>query len=279
MRIAILTAIGLMAPWGGIIATAHAAVIADKVEFGGEGITLKATLYKPDGPGPFPVVIGMHGCDGLINAAGNPFARYREWAERLSHAGFAMLYPDSFGSRGIGNQCRSPTSARTAQAHMADAYAARKWLLTQPFVKRQNISLIGWANGGVSVLWAVRPNSKARDTEPDFRSAVAFYPGCNRLDRTAWSARIPTMILIGNADDVVSARVCEKMIAGARGRSARATIVIYPGAHHDFDQPNRSVQTHTGYAFSVDGSGRVHTGINPAARADAFKRVPRWLER
>jgi dienelactone hydrolase len=69
------------------------------------------------------------------------------------------------------------------------------------------------------------------------------------------------------------------MIAGARGRSARATIVVYPGAHHGFDLPSRAVQMHTGYAFSVDGSGRVHTGINPNARADAFKRVPHWLER
>ena len=35
----------------------------------------------------------------------------------------------------------------------------------------------------------------------------------------------------------------------------------------------------TGLAFSVDGTGRVHSGTNPAARADALKRVPAWFER
>ena len=108
---------------------------------------------------------------------------------------------------------------------------------------------------------------------------MAFYPGCRRLEATAWSARIPTLILIGGADDVVSARACEQMVAGARGRSARATIVVYPGAYHDFDHPNRAVQPRTGYAFSVDGSGRIHTGSNPTARADSRKRVLQWLER
>ena len=29
---------------------------------------LRAVLYKPDGNGPFAVVVGLHGCDGLLNA-------------------------------------------------------------------------------------------------------------------------------------------------------------------------------------------------------------------
>ena len=69
------------------------------------------------------------------------------------------------------------------------------------------------------------------------------------------------------------------MVAGAKGRSARVVIHVYPGAYHDFDHPNRRLQVRTGYAFSADGSGRVHTGTHPAARADALKRVPEWLKR
>jgi dienelactone hydrolase len=69
------------------------------------------------------------------------------------------------------------------------------------------------------------------------------------------------------------------MVAGARGRSAGTSIVVYPGAYHDFDHPNRPLQVRSGYAFTSDGAGKVHTGTNPAARADALKRVPRWLAR
>jgi dienelactone hydrolase len=146
-------------------------------------------------------------------------------------------------------------------------------------VNSGRISLLGWSNGGISVLWAVRRRAAGSDKRPDFRAAVAFYPGCGRLDNTAWSARIPTLILVGSVDDWVSARACEQMVADARGRSARTSIIVYPSAYHDFDHPNQPVQVRTGNAFSIDGSGRVHTGTNPAARADALRRVPQWLSR
>jgi dienelactone hydrolase len=90
---------------------------------------------------------------------------------------------------------------------------------------------------------------------------------------------VPTLILIGAADDAASPLDCERMVAGAKGRSARIAIVVYPGAVHDFDHPNRPVQVRTGYAFSADGSGRIHTGTNAVARADSLKRVSQWLAR
>jgi dienelactone hydrolase len=257
-----------------------AAPSAEPIEIQSGDIVLKATLFRPDGPGPFPVVVGMHGCEGLLNSAGNLSSRYRDWADRLGKAGYAVLYPDSYGSRGLGPQCRTrPAKVRTDRERVADVTAAREWLQSQDFIKADRVSLVGWDSGGISVLWVVRPRAALRDDRPDFRSAIALYPGCSRLDTTAWSARVPTLILIGSADDQASAKVCERMAAGAHGRSARAVIVVYPGAHHDFDHPSRTLQLRTGYAFSVDGSGKVHTGTNPAARADAHKRVPKWLAR
>jgi dienelactone hydrolase len=260
-------------------AATAATAAPDSVEIPNGDIKLKALLFKPDGPGPFPAVLAMHGCEGLLNSPGVLSSRYHDWADRLNKAGFAVLYADSYGSRGQGNQCRTRTTVRTDRERMADANAARTWLQAQPFVKPEHVSLLGWSSGAISVLWSARPRAKPHDDKPDFRSAVAFYPGCRRLDTAAWSARVPTLILIGSADDVVSARACEQMVAGARGRSARATIIVYQGAYHDFDHPNRAVQTRTGYYFSVDGSGRIHTGSNPAARADSHRRVLQWLAR
>ena len=111
----------------------------------------------------------------------------------------------------------------------------------------------------------------------DFRSAVAFYPGCRRLRETAWSTRVPTLVLIGSADDWTPASTCQQMVAGAHGRSARAEIVVYPGAHHDFDRANAPLRLRTGLVNTADPSGNAHGGTNPAARADALKRVPQWL--
>jgi dienelactone hydrolase len=245
----------------------------------GENV-LKAVLYRPDGDGPFPAVVALHGCEGLHGPNGSVAPLYRDWAERLNKAGFAVLYPDSYGSRDLNTPCRNrAVILRTNRERIGDAAVAREWLQSQPFIKSDRISLLGWSSGAVTVLWAVRPSARARDAKPDFRSAVAFYPGCTRLEITAWSARIPTLILAAGADDWSSAKACEQMVAGARGRSAHASIVVYPGAHHDFDHPNRPLQVRSGYAFSVDNSGKVHSGTNSAARADAIRRVTQFLSR
>ncbi len=242
---------------------------------------LKALLFRPDGQGPFPAVVGLHNCTGLRNSAGVVGARYRDWGERLAKSGFVVLLPDSNGSRGIGSQCNvRARSLRTDRERVADADAARTWLQAQTWVAADRVSLLGWSSGGIAALWSVRARTQPQGKDgPDFRSAVALYPGCRRLSNAAWSARVPTLILIGRADDQASAAICQQMVAGARGRSARVEIHVYPGAHHDFDHPSRPLQTRTGLAFSVDGSGRVHSGTHPAARADALKRVPAWFER
>jgi len=240
---------------------------------------LKALLFRPEGQGPFPAVVGLHNCTGLSNSAGVLGARYRDWGESLAKSGFAVLLPDSNGSRGAGSQCALRSrSIRNDRERVADADAARAWLRSQPWVAADRVSLLGWSSGAIAALWAVRARTQPEAKDgPDFRSAVALYPGCRRLGNAAWSARVPTLILIGRADDQASAATCQQMVAGARGRSARVEIRVYPGAHHDFDHPNRPLELRTGFAFSVDGSGRGHTGTDPAARADALKRVPAWF--
>jgi len=75
------------------------------------------------------------------------------------------------------------------------------------------------------------------------------------------------------------AEICEQMVAGTRGRSARVSIVVYPGAHHQFDRPNFPVREVDETADATEESGNAHIGTNPAARADALKRVPDWLMR
>jgi dienelactone hydrolase len=188
-----------------------------------------------------------------------------------------VLLPDSNGSRGLGSQCGARSrSMRVERELVADANAARVWLQAQPWVAADRVSLLGWSRGAIAALWTVRARVPVTEGA-DFRAAVAFYPGCRRLSTSAWSARVPTLILIGRADEMTSASVCQQMVAGARGRSARIEIRVYPGAHHDFDHPSRPLEMRSGFAFSVDGSGRGHTGTDPAARADAIRRVPAWL--
>jgi dienelactone hydrolase len=269
---AVLAAVAVMA--------AATATAAEQVDIAESDATLHGILFRPEGPGPFPGVVALHGCESLINRSGKIAPHFADWGEQLVAAGLAVIFPDSFGSRGLRTQCRVfERKVRSEHERVTDANAARRWLQSQPWTIKSHVSVLGWANGGIASLWAVRPHAMPHDGGPDFRSAVALYPSCRRLSDLAWSARVPTLILIGKADDWTAPAPCEQMVAGARGRSALATLVVYPGAFHEFDRPDYPMRELTGLADTADGSGRAHIGTNAAARMDALLRVPEWLTR
>ncbi len=252
----------------------------DHVDIPDGTFTLHATLYRPEGAGPFPAVVALHDCGGLNHRPNTEAQLYAEWAKLLVADGYVVLFPDSFGSRGVGSQCRDLNrKIHASRERVVDANAARAWLQGQSYVRGDHISLLGWSNGGVAALWTVRLTKVPPAGTADFRSAVVFYPNCRRLRETAWSARVPTLVLIGSADDWTAASTCQQMVAGAHDRSARVQIVVYPGAHHEFDRANTPLRLRTGLVNTLDPSGRAHGGTNPAARADALKRVPAWFAR
>src|SRR5580658_5025141 len=96
------------------------------------GGVLHAQLYKPDGDGPFPTVIALHGCGGLAGHSEPIQTRYRDWAEQLLKGGHAVLLPDSYGSRELGPQCRVRERRVLARRErVADIVASRQWLQQQ----------------------------------------------------------------------------------------------------------------------------------------------------
>src|SRR6478735_10101443 len=87
---------------------------------------LHAQLFKPDGDGPFPVVIALHACGGLGGHSEAVQRRYRDWAEQLLKEGKAVLLPDSYGSRELGPQCRvKDRHVLARRERVADITAAR----------------------------------------------------------------------------------------------------------------------------------------------------------
>jgi dienelactone hydrolase len=240
---------------------------------------LHAQLYKPAGEGPFPTVIALHGCGGLGGHADPVLPRYRDWAERLLKSGNAVLLPDSYGSRELGPQCRvKEMHIKARRERVADIAASRAWLMKQSWVARDRVSLIGWANGASALLWAVRPQSAAREAGPDFRAAIAFYPDCRISAGLGWSARVPTLVLIGANDDVSSPQACRQMVDGAHGRSALARITVYPGAYHDFDRANTPLHAAAG-SSDATAPEHGHLGTDAVARAESQKEVAEWLAR
>lgn len=266
--------------FAGCLAVAEAAVAApaQQVDIPHEGSPLHAHVYKPDGPGPFPVVIAAHDCGGLQGRSAQVRSRYRDWTDYLTKAGYAVVLPDSYGSRDLGPQCRVKASpVRASHERVTDIQASRQWAAEQPWAQKGRISLIGWGEGADALLWAVRPQRGERGAA-DLRTAIAFYPDCRASSALGWSARVPTLVLMGADDDVNSPAACRQMVDDAKGRSAFARFVVYPRAVHAFDQANVTVQA-VDARSDPDLPERGHIGTNVKARNDALKRVVKWLAR
>jgi dienelactone hydrolase len=189
------------------------------------GDTIEAWLSKPEGLGPFPAVVSLHGCNGL-----RPALRAAE-AERLNALGYVSLVVDSFATRGIKEACIAPMPNRHA-----DALGALGFLSKLPFVDSQRIALVGRSQGGIVGLQVASATPDVYDVpeEPAYKAIVAFYPYCGAA---ADELTIPTLVMIGDADDWSPVKDCARWMARRAGRGAPVTYIVYPGAAHAFDVP------------------------------------------
>lgn len=246
----------------------------------GQPTTLTGILYRPVGEGPFPAVVGQHGCSGLRGPDGRLFGTFADWSRVLTQAGFVVLWVDSFTPRGASRVCReSPPEVAPHRARNRDAAGALMWLRDLPGVRRDRIALAGWSHGGASALATtgdLRDGTGLAATEGGFRATVAFYPGwCRARWMTGWRTTTPTLVLLGALDDWTPAEPCAEMMRAAQALASPVEFVIYPDAHHSFDAHFAPrPQTH-----AIGPRGIAPTsGANPAARADAHRRVVDFLK-
>ena len=234
---------------------------------GPNGLNLDAALVLPESGAKAPPVVALHGCSG-------PFpARDGQWAVVLAKAGHIVLLPDSFGSRGLGSQCsKTEREVTPSGLRRQDAIEAARWLVARPATSPSGVALIGWSNGGSTVLATARV---AADLPLGlFQRFAAFYPGCPSPDEDpSWKPSAPMMILMGEDDDWTPAPPCHDLAARYPNE---ITFVAYPGAYHDFDAPNRPVRVRSGAVYTATGT--AHVGTNEPARQDALARLPKWLE-
>ena len=139
----------------------------------GDPVVISAELEKPPGKGPFPAIVMLHGCSG-------PWPlRDHMWSKRLVDWGYVVLRVDSFGPRGFPEGICEHTGSVTALTRAEDAHAAKTYLKKLHHVDGNNIAVMGWSHGGMSVLWAVQ-NTYIVDTvrSDPFKAAIAIYPWC-----------------------------------------------------------------------------------------------------
>jgi dienelactone hydrolase len=243
----------------------------ERVEFvSGDGTKLSAYLIRAIGiENKSPTVIALHGCGGPMNRNGDELgSRHRAWGAILSTAGYNVLFPDSFGSRGHKSLCKVKPRPVRQRDRVADVEGTLAWLKTRAFVDQSAISVLGWSNGGGTALRVARePFARA------IRQVISFYPGCSYFIRNPKSGPVTKLkIIMGAADDWTSPVPCQ-----AVAKQWNVPIILYEGAYHSFDTPGRPVRTRTGLAFTTGGGETAHVGTHDTARRKAIAEVLQTL--
>jgi dienelactone hydrolase len=265
------------------LAAAATAGCAGKISFDnatpGTPQRIEGKLYKPDGAGPFPALVLLHGCQGVVRQT-------ETWARWLRARGYVALVVDSFGPRHDPADCKDGGDSGPSTARFDDAMGALRYLQTQPFVIPDRVASFGWSQGGLFAMSVTNgptlERARARGVtlpRAGYAAAIAMYPGGCEAYVKELVIR-PLLLLIGGADNWTPPQYCREMAAAMKARGADVTLVEYAGAYHYFDVVGQKKevlkdieQPYTPGAFGVT------VAYDPAAAADASRRIEDFLTR
>lgn len=248
---------------GWVLSAAALAATPETVTFPSkDGKTqLTGYVFKPAQPGPHPAVVMLHGRAGSYSSlkrgqhnADALTARHKLWGNFWAERGYVAIHVDSFGPRGYGdgfskNSYNSrPLEVSEQLVRPMDAYGALAYLRSRGDVIADRIGVQGWSNGGMTVLAAIGPRPPGLEhptPSSGFRAAIAQYPSCRAQNaEPAYLPYTPLLMMVAEDDDEVSPVVCRSFAGKVKGGGAAIEFVWYDGAHHSYDDPGRTKQSH-----------------------------------
>jgi len=271
---------------------------AERVEFPSldKDVTIQAVYFRPPGAAadkPVPLVVAAHGCGGMYSESPSRGDQLSErsiaWTDMLLADGYAVLWPDSFNSRGRRSVClaRRGEPSITPVTRSLDILGAVAFAASQPGIDRRRIALLGWSHGGSTTLATVNGKDlriasffAGSNAPAPLVGAVAFYPGCVVSLRKGgeWLPSMPLRIHTGELDDWTPSRSCVALGDEARPRGADMTVTVYPGAYHGFDAPRGRMRVWKEVTTGANPDKGVTLAPDPAARDAATQSVRAFLK-
>jgi len=190
------------------------------------------TVYRPDGAGPFPAVVLLHGCLGVRS-------KDARWAEALRDQGYVALVVDSMTGRGLTtiDQRRGVCQGMTlwGGTRAADVAASLAYLRTLPYVDGARLGVIGFSHGAWAALDFLAGASD--DDVRGLHAVVGFYPYCGMASRArwrGWHVDVPALLLLAADDRMVSTSQCESLAERASAGGRSVSLTVYPHVRHSF---------------------------------------------
>ena len=205
-------------------------------------VNLETTVFKPEGDGPFPVVIINHG-----KSLGNNRLQGRERAivatRQFLQRGYAVVLPmrQGFSNSGgavVGEGCNI---AGNGDAQADDIHAVMKWTVQQPWADTQKMIMMGQSHGGLTTL------AYAQDPHPGIQFVVNFAGGLKYTQGCQWELAL-------------------KDAFSAYGKKAKVDSLWFYGANDSFFPPQVIKPAHQAY---VDAGGKAELKAFGAFGSDA----------
>lgn len=224
-----------------------------------DGKEIPAFLYKPEGNGPFPVVINIHG--GPEAQAFPSFSPSIQFM--LREMKVAVLVPNVRGSSGYGKNYLQLDNGLKRKDSVKDIGALLDWIATQPSLDKSRVGVSGGSYGGYMVLasmvdyndriragidvvgishfttFLTNTESYRRDLrrveygderEPEMR---AFHEKIAPLNN-AKSITSPLFVAQGFNDPRVPYTEAEQMVKAVRGNGGDVWYLMYKDEGHGF---------------------------------------------
>ena len=210
---------------------------------GVQRLTLEATLYRPDGPGPFPLVILSHGTARDPRQRVGTRLRYDAQSWEFVSMGFAVVIPMRRGyghSEGEYAEAEGPDDCarfyEAGQESAKDLRATIDYVSTLPFIDRERLVLVGHSSGGFASLIL------ASQGVPGVRGVINFAGGrgskenmncspdrlvdaCALAGRTA---RTPTLWIYTENDTYFPPWLAREMHTAFNAAGGRSRFVMLP---------------------------------------------------
>jgi dienelactone hydrolase len=207
-------------------------------------IALETTVFKPEGAGPFPMIVFNHGKlpgDSHAQPRNRPVALAREFVRH----GYVVVVPNRRGFAGSGGQYagRGCDVEANGFAQAQDVTATVEYMSTQSYVDKTHIVVAGTSHGGLTTI-----AYGARDavSAPGVRGLINFSGGLRQDECEGWqknlvdafgdygqNVRLPSLWLYGDNDSVWQGDLSAKMYAAFTAHGARANMVDFGNYKND----------------------------------------------
>jgi dipeptidyl aminopeptidase/acylaminoacyl peptidase len=220
-----------------------------------DGLRIEGILCRPDGEGPFPLVVNVHG--GPVWAYRNLWALGYAWTPLLVSQGYAVLNPNPRGSSGRGQEFARHVFGDMGGADTHDFLSGIDALVERGVADPDSIAVMGGSYGGYMAAWLVTQDSRFAAAIPispvtdwysqHFTSNIPFFdalfldgdpeaPGDNFHARSpvahASKVRSPCLNIAGALDRCTPPGQAEEFHRALLEHGVESQLLIYPQEGH-----------------------------------------------